>query len=75
MKSDRQKIENYLQDKIGLINASIAGHSAGVSYSAKVFGRTYHYDDGEHVRQMIDKDIRKIFKYAYKLGKKSNEKN
>lgn len=67
MKKDKK--EEYLQSKIGLINATIAGTIIGAQMSLKSFGREYHYDDGIRMRKIIEKDIRNIFAYGYKMGK------
>lgn len=63
--------EDYIQHTLGMINAMIAGHCIGITFSAKEYGTEYHYDIGEKLRQQIEKDIRKLYKYAKKQGKLS----
>ncbi|MES2408781.1 MAG: hypothetical protein V4509_00590 [Patescibacteria group bacterium] len=74
MKKLTVKQNNKLAHDIAVVQAMIAGHCIGVSFNAKVNGTSYHYDHGNELRKVVDHDIRKIFNYAYNLGKKSNEK-
>lgn len=64
--------EKYLQNKIGLVHAAVTGHSIGISLVAKTNPEFhYNYDSGEKLRNLIEKDMRQLFRYAYNLGKKS----
>jgi hypothetical protein len=64
----------YLENKLGLIQASIAGHCIGVSFVIKE-GGDYHYDMGEKIRLQIEKDIRQLYRYAYNQGRKDSKTN
>lgn len=62
--------EKYLSNKIGLIQAGIAGMAIGSNFLG-LEGKEWHYDYGVKSRQLIEKEIREIYRYAYKKGKKS----
>lgn len=62
--------EKYLSNTIGLIQASVEGSIIGANF-AGLEGKQLHYDHGTRIRAVIESDIKKLFKYAYNLGKKS----
>jgi len=70
MKMNKKPTNKYLEHTIGLIQASIAGTQIGANFLG-LEGKEWHYDYGVKIREMIDKDIRKLYKYAYNLGKKT----
>ena len=66
--------EAYLQNKIGLVNAMIAGHCIGLTFIAQEKGAKgfdYHYDMGEKVRKQVEKDMQDLYRYAFNQGRKS----
>lgn len=64
------KNNKYLENKIGLVEAMVAGHCMGITYVAR--GNkdyAYTYEAGAKVREMIRKEITEVFRHGYKLGK------
>jgi len=67
------KNNKYLENKIGLVNATIAGHCIGLSFVAQEKGAKdffYSYEQGVRVRETIEKDLTMLYRYAYNQGKK-----
>lgn len=63
MSSPKDKEREYVENSLARIQAVIAGACIG-SNLAGLQGREWHYDRGKMVREMIEKEIMKLYKYA-----------
>lgn len=61
--------KEYIEEKIGMILATVAGHAIGVSFTA-MQGKEYHYNHGNRIREMIRRDVLNIFHHGIKIGRK-----
>lgn len=65
MKTKGKRGEKYLENKLGLIRAVVAGSIIGATIWGRKEDVIKHTD---HTMKLIERDVRNIFNYAKKLS-------
>lgn len=58
-----KKEKEYLENSLARIQALVAGACIGANF-AGLMGREWHYDMGKFGREIIEKEVKKLYKYA-----------
>jgi len=60
------KEEQYLERSLARIQALFAGSCIGANLMG-LGGREYHHENGNTARQILEKEVMKLYKYAKKI--------